>query len=617
MSGYRSAMSEIDRLTAEFDSSSGSNNYKTKSSTKTDFNTSRTDKFNISNYSKTKSSIRSRDSSPNRIRNSPLKRQQQEQLPSSSLNNSTSYYTYATTSPSKSPMRSLNDSYRSFHTTATGTGAANHSTYSSTSVVAAFRELQEKSKAIEIERADALRLRDELRQQLSDKRRANSVWRSKVEIDATENLLSIRSSNDKVKLEYGLLDEKLASLESINRSTERGLLAQKQHYTNLSEELFTIKSAIYTKERQLLLLNNELKHINERTQSVRLSSSPELKNSDHVRLETMKTSLEQQLYTIKNSRYRNESKAIALQKYLDLVLKVNEELCETLIQRERSKSNLLKLTKSYSPQPRYSWPKEVPYSSILHVIKDAATATATAAVENTARKATEHVIKDLIEVISPSKQFNHKKQGRRVHNPPVDVKRRATSMKSSKNRRQDSRMKARRKANSGVLVYDSDSDSNSSYDRQDYNYENIDTTRIIRNGGYLTNKKSQAREAAVSSATRLAAATAAAESVLNTPGRSRTPPVERNSSLSRYGRFVESVNKSFDHTNSRNRSQSTGRNNSRTVRYSSSNSVDGSMKEKKSAFIPTGRQSHEFNVVASVSKASRAARQLNATIASK
>jgi hypothetical protein len=50
---------------------------------------------------------------------------------------------------------------------------------------------------------------------------------------------------------------------------------------------------------------------------------------------------------------------------------VNGDLCNTILAREKTKERVIQFASLYTP-PRYTWPKQLPYTEILSVINDAA-----------------------------------------------------------------------------------------------------------------------------------------------------------------------------------------------------------------------------------------------------
>jgi hypothetical protein len=95
-----------------------------------------------------------------------------------------------------------------------------------------------------------------------------------------------------------------------------------------------------------------------------------------------------------------QAKLASLRSYIDIILKINGELCETLLTREAAKREVMRLTHAITP-PRYSWPKEVPYHDILQAVNETAKWTAEAAAERASLKVTESALNNVIRAISP------------------------------------------------------------------------------------------------------------------------------------------------------------------------------------------------------------------------
>lgn len=102
--------------------------------------------------------------------------------------------------------------------------------HSATSVVSAFRELQNKVKLIESERTSALRVRDELRQSLTDAKKNSALDKSRHELRNTEQILVLRQQISEVA------DEKVYLEETLKRAVDR----EKQSSDCLSERKKTL-----------------------------------------------------------------------------------------------------------------------------------------------------------------------------------------------------------------------------------------------------------------------------------------------------------------------------------------------------------------------------------------
>ena len=316
---------------------------------------------------------------------------------------------------------------------------------SATSVISAFRELQSKAKAIEQERFIALRERDELRQRLSERRRSQAMWRSRSEIEATEGFLTVKAANEKLKYEYGDLDAKIAAQENIHQSIERGKTAQRAMIATLQDEIAHNKAKVYTLERQISLLNADLSSVESRSHQVEhvASRSPEQHLKQHKHLMRQVTSLEDDIDKVNRSKTKILSKVSSLHKYMDLIIKINAELCETLISREKAKAEVLRLSgKLVDVPPHYTWPKEIPYNSILEIVQQASKMTVDAAIRSTALKATREAARSITRALSPGKARSGAGSRGRSHSPSrhsfsggrKDSSRNETSRSSSPNK---------------------------------------------------------------------------------------------------------------------------------------------------------------------------------------
>lgn len=411
--------------------------------------------------------------------------------------------------------------------------ANGYSNSSATSVIRAFRELQAKQKNIEQERLLAMKDRDELRQRLSEIRRNQALWRSKSEIEATESFLTIRTANDRLKYDYGDVEARLTTQESKYNSIERHRIALRSMQGALQEDVSQNDARISSMEHQNALLRAELHAIESRTnQMTRVAiRSPEVhRKQSHSVLKSAET-LEQEIEKIKYAKMRTLTKSSALQTYMDLIIKVNGDLSDTLISREQIKAEIMRLNSKMVP-PHYTWPKEIRSPSIHRRRKrsnsDTAAAVMQAAVDSAAALNNE--------------LLNHSSS--------------ASFRSSSANR----------------------------------------SASANRSRTSTASSKSIARQGAVTYATRFAAAATAAATAARVHN---TPSPVKSSHSSTYRNSIGS---------------GTGLGGAGT---GVTEETHADKQDNRACFIPSGSQNREFNVVASVSKASRAAKELNATIASK
>ena len=468
------------------------------------------------------------------------------------LNNSSMMYSSPLTTPSKHQKsmqkRSTveHSTYLSPNADKTSPNAPVYSNSSATNIIKAFRELQSKQKDVEQERLQAMNERDDLRQKLSEIRRNQALWRSKAEIEATENFLTICTANDRLKYEYGDVEAKLTTQESKYNAIERHRIALRSLQGTLQDDVSQNDAKISTIEHQNSILRAELHTIESRINNLHhvVIRSPETHRKHSQSVIKSVESLENEIEKIKLAKMRTLTKTASLQTYMDLIIKINGDLSDTLISREQIKAEIMRLSNRMGP-PHYTWPKEIRSPSIERRKKtnnDKAAAVVQAAVESAAA-----LNRDFL---------NHS----------------TTFSKQSRSSRSNS---------------------------------------INRSRTSVASKKSIARQGAVTYATRFAAAATAAATATrlhNTPSPVKARPhTTTNSNHSFNNTYNNHTNNHDIHDNTYNTTITSG--------------IDGAThadrQENHACFIPSGKQGREFNVVASVSKASRAAKELNATIASK
>ena len=471
------------------------------------------------------------------------------------FNTSSIIYSSPLTTPSKYQQR-LQRASTVQHSTYLSPGSTYHSppaedgysNNSANSVIRAFRELQTKQKNIEQERILAVRERDEMRHKLSEFRRNQALWRSKSEIEATENFLTVRTANERLKFDYGDIEAKLSTQEAKNNAIERHRIALKSMQATLQDDVSNNDARIGILEHQNSVLRAELYAIESRNnQMTRVAIRSPEKHRKHLDSVTQSVhSLEHEIEKIRSAKIRTMTKTKALQTYMDLIIKINGDLSDTLISREQIKAEILRLGSRILP-PHYTWPKEVPSP------RRSRSASRTRSSETAAS-----VVKAAIDSAAAlnTQLLNHSSAG-------LSTRSRRSSYSTPGGRSKSA-------------------------------------SSLNRSRTSCASTQSIARQGAVTYATRFAAAATAAATaarVHNTPSpvKKHTPtPAMMYDGLR--GTWVSSVDTSNINGPTHSDHQS----------------------EAKASFIPAGgNQNNEFNVVASVSKASRAAKELNATIASK
>lgn len=455
------------------------------------------------------------------------------------------------------------------------------SSMSASNIISAFKELQAKVKTIENERFIAVRERDSLRHELSTKRRDQALARSKVEIEASEAMLRLRSTSDRLKYECNEADSRVAAQQGILTASTRGLEANRATFQQLQLDIAENHNKIISLERRISFLRNELSNDDERVVKIERTAqaSPGKHRKSQVKLHTEVINLQEQVENAEFERRRGEAQLAALHSYMEVVLKINENLCETLVAREEAKAKILKMSERALP-PHYSWPKEVPYHSILEIINDAATATVTAVAESGSMKPSGSAVKSLVRALSPSKSPTYTTERKKWQQRPMSAPGKMQFLRQQEaidpyGTASEKYSRILAEVN-GDIFEDDPSVESPAVGFLSNSLKTPTSTSRSRSRGI---RKSVARKGAVTSATRFAAAAQAAASAATV------------------------------HYTPHNSSKRRGRSPVPEKRREPPEDVG--------SFIPSGRQSREFNIIASVSKASRAAKQLNATLASR
>ena len=229
-------------------------------------------------------------------------------------------------------------------------GRAMESKSTAASVVGAFKDLQEKLKALETERTSALEERDNLRREIGDVKMKQEIMRSKLKLEHDEEILTLRVSNDHAKFHNSELQERIERQVGIENNIQASINNQKTKFTSIQNELFTLNLNISNLENQLQQLTNELLESRKREEqliALSTTTSPgsfgqNLLDGEGIEELTHRIYIEKQ--TTKRAKYRAE----ALDRYLRMILKINGDLCDTITTRERARARLAHLSASYS-----------------------------------------------------------------------------------------------------------------------------------------------------------------------------------------------------------------------------------------------------------------------------
>lgn len=227
----------------------------------------------------------------------------------------------------------------------------------SISIMAAFRQLQTKARQTEAAREESFRVREELKRQVHDKSRRDSLQRSRLISNTSEKLVGIKAENDKIIDVNNDAEMSLKSLESHTSALQRDIIARREYLTELENELGTHHrkgQLLYKRNREF---TNEVEAVsarvdilNERCTNTRVSCAEAI-----ARVKETCVSLEVDLERQIINRDQLEARGHAMETYMNLLLNINNDLCEAVSAREQAEMEM----KKFVIIPRYSWPKGV------------------------------------------------------------------------------------------------------------------------------------------------------------------------------------------------------------------------------------------------------------------
>mmetsp|Transcript_9088 Transcript_9088/g.17044 ORF Transcript_9088/g.17044 Transcript_9088/m.17044 type:complete len:548 (+) Transcript_9088:154-1797(+) len=200
-------------------------------------------------------------------------------------------------------------------------------------VVAAFRELQAKTKMIEGEVSSAVVVRDELRQEVAEMRRKHGLARSKDEARCNRHMQSINASTDEQLSGLNYTRNVFQHQSDVEQTLTSQVkeLADKQ--ARLAEDIERTNAKIVAGEQRLRTLRENL--ITSRDQSNSMekvlgSQSIREKSNINKEIDTLKAAIKEENAGESRSSIRIES----LSKYMEIILKVNGDLVKALANRQ-------------------------------------------------------------------------------------------------------------------------------------------------------------------------------------------------------------------------------------------------------------------------------------------
>ena len=228
---------------------------------------------------------------------------------------------------------------------------------SSISITSTFRQLQHKCRNIETSRSEALRERDELQRLLQEQQRRESMLRSRASVHSAEVLQGVQDQVSKVESTNSLLKVRMADLECGGNSTQDIINVRRQTIETLESELGIAQGEIHTLNTRIRDYKSEISAGNARADA--MTSRQEQRRiaaaEGEARTKALLVGGELELARVKQECIHSRARAEAIGTYMQLLLRINKDLCDAVYAREIAEKQM----KKFVLIPRYSWPKGV------------------------------------------------------------------------------------------------------------------------------------------------------------------------------------------------------------------------------------------------------------------
>ena len=227
----------------------------------------------------------------------------------------------------------------------------------SLSAMSAYRGLQLKVRDAERTRDSALRERDEIKRQIYEKNRRDSLMRSRVMSNTSEKLLGIQADNDRIRKQNDELENTLNDINIAISSIQRDVVERRQRIIDETEgngDISTRSLDVYKVARDLESeIGREhvrIEDLEQKCQRVRVGAA-EAEARAKQEIVDVSIDLERQRAYFNSTHAR----ADALENYLNMLLQINADLIDAVQAREEAKEQIQK----FVVVPRYTWPKNI------------------------------------------------------------------------------------------------------------------------------------------------------------------------------------------------------------------------------------------------------------------
>ena len=253
----------------------------------------------------------------------------------------------------------------------------------SAEVLHAFKELKAKAKTLESERKEIDRENERLRSELSSSRRESFRFRRGArEMQLSDSLASARNEMEVKRKEVAELERDLIVMEDANRSIERGITSGRARLASMSDDASDLCSLVNAQEQECRVMEEELHKLEERCAYLhsRISALPQAKQQQTNRMKEALATMETELQKIQGAADSGRLRASGLHRYIEMMIGINGELCDTILAREEAKARVLRISGKLTASPSGVGSTVQPFNDVLATVtKSTAAAASTAA----------------------------------------------------------------------------------------------------------------------------------------------------------------------------------------------------------------------------------------------
>ncbi len=216
-------------------------------------------------------------------------------------------------------------------------------------VTIAFRELQERARVLEKERDNALKETKDLEngiKEVTAGREDRAASRNAARLKATEQLFHIREEGNKLRKETGKMDTQLVYLDNDHRAIQMNLTSDRGALSVVEDDCIELREKLRDVSRRGELLSIEV-HRLEKICEERQKKLGKVPRRNQTQVNKLKGSVRLTEEQIQVLRFQMEQQQVQMDnvgRYLDMLLNVNDEICNTVLAREEAKARVLRLS---------------------------------------------------------------------------------------------------------------------------------------------------------------------------------------------------------------------------------------------------------------------------------